>query len=175
MGAIRRDRVISGLAGLVILALLAWWLSGSPGDDSEFDFTFGEVDKGDIVQVISATGRVNPMNSVEVGSQLSGQVSEILVDFNDQVSAGEVIARIDPQTFEAQVQQARAELQVAKSNEAVSKADVTKAKAALKKAKREFERKEKLVEKGHTSASDLDIAREAYDVAKAEVLSAEAR
>ncbi len=83
--------------------------------------------KGSIQQVVSATGTVNAMVNVLVGTQVSGTIRQILADYNSPVKQGQVIAQIDPTTFEAQADQARANLLVAKAN-------VKKSEAALRRA-----------------------------------------
>ncbi len=75
------------------------------------DYFTAKVEKGDIRQVIEATGTINPVTSVQVGSQVSGMISKLYVDFNSKVTKGQVIAEIDPKLFQGAVLQARADLQ----------------------------------------------------------------
>ena len=114
------------------------------------------VEMGDIESVVLSAGTLAALNTVVVGSQLSGQVAELHADFNDTVDAGDLIARIDPRTFEARVQQNEADVAVAKGNIASRKADLQRAEATLRQAKRELERRQTLQERGHISATELD-------------------
>src|SRR5438874_562831 len=73
------------------------------------------VERGDVVATVSAAGTVNALVMVEVGSQISGQVKELYADFNSSVTQGQIIARIDPETYESKVAQAEAELEIAQA------------------------------------------------------------
>ena len=112
---------------------------------------------------------------VEVGSQLSGQIAEILADFNTKVITDQLIARIDPQTFGVRVKQAEADLKVAEANIAVSRASVSRAQANLRRAKLDYERQQPLVKKGSLPVTALDAARAALDISKAELEMARAQ
>ena len=102
------------LIGATILALIltagaaayGWYGARS----AAVDFRLAQVERGAITAVVSVTGTLNPVVSVQVGSQVSGQIKEILVDFNSQVKKGQVIARIDPDSFTLKVNQALADL-----------------------------------------------------------------
>lgn len=103
------------------------------------------VDRGSLQQTVIATGKLEPVINVEVGSQLSGNLSEIFVDFNSEVSKGQVMARLDTTTFEADVQEAEAEMEAAE--------------AALALARVEAERAEQLRERDLIPQAELDRAR----------------
>ncbi len=155
-----------------------------------------EVDRGDIRQVISATGSLSALKTVEVGCQISGIVASISVDFNDRVTAGQLIAQIDPSTHEAQVQQATANLMQSRSSERnliaqrqnllasqqtaaadrdVSRANARKAKVALEDAQRNLKRISELYQRKLVAQSDLDSAQTAVDSAAAALEAAEAQ
>ena len=97
--------------GLVVAAAiaLAWWWQ-QRDDSTEAGYRTTTVERGDIRVAISATGTLSAISTVTVGSQVSGQVTEVLVDFNDKVEQGQVIARIDPSTYEAQIEQGNAQV-----------------------------------------------------------------
>jgi HlyD family secretion protein len=92
------------------------------------------VEEKAIVQVVSATGTLNAWNNVEVGSQLSGQIVDLLVDFNDTVEKGQILAKLDKSSFQAQVDAARAALDSAKADERISKAHLSRAMIEVKQA-----------------------------------------
>lgn len=127
-----------------------------------------KITKGDIQAGITATGTVNAVTTVLVGTQVSGTLKEIHVDFNSLVKKGQLLALIDPATFEAQLDQAKANLFSARAN-------VEKAKAALLDAKRTFERNKQLWEKNLIARSDLDTSETNHDSARAQLRAAEAQ
>jgi S-(hydroxymethyl)glutathione dehydrogenase/alcohol dehydrogenase len=116
-----------GLAGLVAIGAFYW----AGQDKTDVEYRLAKVERGNIVKSVSASGELNAVVTVEVGSEISGQISEISVDFNSEVKAGQVIAQIDPESFEARVSQAKAELSVAKAQVAIKQAGVAQAKANL--------------------------------------------
>ncbi len=124
--------------------------------------------RGDITATVTATGSVNAVTTVLVGTQVSGTIRNLYVDFNSPVKKGQIIAQIDPSTFEAQTQQARANLSAAKAN-------LEKAETALIDAKRTLDRNTQLSAKNLIPRSDLDTATTNYDSAKAQVSAAKAQ
>ncbi len=132
------------------------------------------LETGDILQTVTTSGSVRPLITVEVGSQLSGQVAEIFADFNTPVSKGQIIALIDPKTFESRVLQNRADLSVAIATITVQHANIDRAKANLRKARLEYERAEPLAKAGTLSQSEFDTALAAFESAKADLTVSEA-
>ena len=112
---------------------------------------------------------------MQVGSQVSGQIKEILVHFNSPVKAGQLIARIDPETFQLRVRQAEADLEAVRAAAAVQRAEVARAAASLADALRDLERKTLLVQKYFISTAERDKAQTAFDVARASLQVAEAQ
>ena len=159
--------------GLALLALIvlaaagyaAWRHFGTAGDAPKFKLAKAE--NGPLTAVVSSTGTLNPVVSVSVGSQVSGQIKELFADFNSPVKAGQLIARIDPETFQLRVRQAEADLESTRAAVAVQKAEVARVTATLMDAQRDLERKKMLVEKNFISAADRDKAQATYEVAKA--------
>src|SRR5437868_13781790 len=98
------------------------------------------VERGDIREVVEATGTINAVITVQVGSQVSGTIARLYVDFNSRVRKGQVVAQIDPPLFQGALLQARADLANAEANVASAKANLVKAKAAEIQTKADYER-----------------------------------
>ena len=103
-------------------------MQGAAGDAK---YRLGKVERGPLQAVVVASGTLNAVTTVQVGSQVSGQVQEIFADFNTQVKKNQVIARIDPQSFELRVNQARADVDAARSAVAVAVSGLASQKAEL--------------------------------------------
>lgn len=136
---------------------------------TEAEYFTAKVERGDIRQVIEATGTINPVTSVQVGSQVSGMISKLYVDFNSKVSKGQVIAEIDPKLFEGAVLQAQADLQNSQALLAASKANMVKDEATQTQNKLDYDRAVGLQREGVTSQQQLDQARATYDAITAQV------
>jgi len=151
------------LIGIFITALAGtgWWLQQTPDTGTPPDYTQAKVRRGDISAVVSATGTLNPVNTVQVGSQVSGTIQHLYADFNDQVEKGQVVAQIDPAIF-------RAKLAEAEANVKSAQASVDKAWVSVLDAKRELDRQSNLFKKKLVAESVLDAARFAYDSARVE-------
>ena len=161
---------------VVVIAVALFWLGGdknSVAATSQVETTV--VDTGDITRMVATSGSVRPLITVEVGSQVSGQIKEIFVDFNSEVSEDQLLAVIDPQSFESRVLQNTADFRVAISNVIVQQANIDRAKANLRRSRLEYERAEPLSKKGTLSLSELDTSLAAYDSAKADLTMAEAQ
>ena len=171
------------LAGVIAVAGGGWWFYGrSAGDAGATQFRTAKVEKGPMTATVSATGTLNPVVSVSVGSQVSGQLKEVFADFNTEVKEGQLIARIDPEQFEYKLRQAQADLDAARAligtqaaNVAVQRAEVARAEATLAEAKRDFERKKSLVEKNFISSSEAEKAESNYKANLAALDSAKAQ
>ncbi|MEW6584805.1 MAG: efflux RND transporter periplasmic adaptor subunit [Nitrospirota bacterium] len=159
-------KLLLGGIALIAIGLTAFFLVRGNGD--EVKFRTEKVVKGGIVMAVTATGTVNAVTTVLVGTQVSGTIKEIFADFNSPVKKGQLIARIDPATFQAQVDQARANLLSARAN-------LEKADAALVDAKRTMERNRELFSRNLIARSDFDTAETNYETAKAQVAAAKAQ
>ena len=153
---------------VVIIALSAGAYFLLRSDQNDQKYGTEKVTRGDIVSTITATGAVNAVTTVLVGTQVSGTIRDIYVDFNSPVKKGQLIAQIDPAIFDAQVAQARANLLAAKAN-------VEKAVVALADAKRTLNRQKELFAKNLVARSDVDAAETAYDTAGTQVSAAKAQ
>lgn len=132
------------------------------------------VTRGEVRRVVATSGAVRPLVTVEVGSQLSGQIREIYAENGAAVRRGQEIARIDPRTFATRVQEAEAAVQVAEAGVLLQRAGVARAEANLRQAQREFDRAQSLHARGNASQAALDAALAAFEAAEAELAIAQA-
>jgi len=145
--------VIVGLAGLLWGGYKLQMKIGAPDDKPRYKIA--EVDRGSIVQFVTATGTLNPVGLVNVGTQVSGTVSEVNVDFNDRVKQGQILLKIDPTLLQAVIKQNAASLNAAR--------------AGLTLAESNYSRNTRLVDQGFVSATALEQLKQALDAARAQV------
>lgn len=157
-----------GLALAVILLGTAAYLFFVPSEGPAFRFDTAEVQQGDLTVTVTATGTVQPVNQVDVGSEISGTIESVLVDFNDSVSRGQILARMDTDRLRAQVIQARASLESAKAKR-------EEARATVVETHLRYQRCEKLVAEQMCSREDLDTTHAAHVRAQALEASAKAQ
>jgi len=170
------------LLGILLLAAGGYALLRSRDGNGEQALRTVRLERGALQAAVAASGTLNAVTTVQVGSQISGQVKEIYADFNTAVKKDQVIARIDPQTFELRVNQARADLDaahsavaVARSGLAAQRAEVGRVKVTLFDAQRDYERKRALVEKNFISGAELDKARTLLDGTREQLKAVEAQ
>jgi len=132
------------------------------------------ITRGDIVDTVGATGTLQAVTTVQVGSQVSGNIQMLGADFNSIVKKGQVIAKLDPSLFEAQLQQARANLNQTRANLAKAQSDLERTKVQLIDAQQKFTRAKELATKGLVPQSELDAAKIAVDTAQAGLASQQA-
>jgi HlyD family secretion protein len=147
-------------AVLVVIAIFATFGFNSKSQDQHFT---AKVERGDIHDVVEATGTINAVITVQVGSQVSGVITKLNVDFNSRVRKGDVIALIDPALFEGAVLQASADLDSAKANVIAARANLEKTKASLVQTKADFDRANQLTAQNILSKQQLDLAKANYD------------
>src|SRR5881397_884989 len=166
------------------------------GRGSTPKYRVARVERGPLTAVVAANGTLNSVVSVQVGTQVSGQIQKLLVDFNSVVRKDQVIAQIDPEIFEAkvnqaradvestqatvvtqeaQVERARADIENARAAHAEARAQTAKAQVAVMDTKRDLDRKTELDRRELIAKSDLDSSQAAYDSAAAQLDSAKAR
>lgn len=160
-----RRRLIQVVVFVIVLAGILWYWS--TGSDDSARYRTAEVETGDVRVAISATGALRALSTVEIGSQISGQVISVEVDFNDPVKAGQAIAHIDPAPLRTRLTQAEANL-------ASARAGLVEARAALRNAEADFTRKTELASRSLVSGADVDLALAARDQARARIASAQA-
>jgi HlyD family secretion protein len=165
-------KVLIGGLILLLVATTAWFLVNK--ENGKPQYKTATVQRGDLDAKVTATGTVNAVTTVLIGTQVSGTINALYVDFNSPVIKGQLLAQIDPATIQAQVDQAVASLLSAEAN-------LKKAQASLLDARRSYERNKQLMAKNFIAQSDLDtsetnaLAADAQlDAAKAQVLQGRA-
>jgi len=158
-------------AVMAVIAIFATFGFNSKSQDQHFT---AKVDRGDIHDVVEATGTINAVITVQVGSQVSGVITKLNVDFNSRVRKGDIIALIDPALFEGAVLQASADLDSAKANVVAARANLEKVKASLVQTKADYDRANQLTAQNINSKQQLDLAKANYDSMVASVGAAAA-
>jgi HlyD family secretion protein len=161
----KKTRLVALVALLSVVGASVWWWF-SKDDDQALTYRSAKIERGSLQASVSASGAVNPVTQVSVGTQVSGQIKELYVDFNSEVKAGQLIAQIDPETFEFRVRQAMADVDAARAavltaqaNVAASNAAISRAQVDVNEAQRDFERKKELAEKQFIAQSEADKSR----------------
>ena len=155
-------KIIIGLCGLVLIAGIYWQLtsnSNANASSQAYESETALVEKGDVARLVSASGSVRALTTVEVGSQVSGQIIELNADFNSEVQQGQIIAKLDPQTFESRLLSAEADVSSAKANLDVLKAQISSAEANLSLFESDFQRQTELFNQKLIPRSLLDDAK----------------
>ncbi|MBW8295748.1 efflux RND transporter periplasmic adaptor subunit [Sphingopyxis sp.] len=163
------------MAGLLLYNIL------SPAS-RDYEYVLDTVERGDVNRVVSASGKVRALNTINVGAEVSGQVTQVFVDYNSPVRKGQLLALIDPTRVQARVQQGEAQLALARAGLQQAQANVAKADNDLLIQQRNFTRRKSLAGNGFVSKADLDAAdaqlsaaRAAASVNRAQVSSARAQ
>jgi len=160
------------LAGAVVAAgLFAVFALNRSAQAQHFT---AKVERGEINDVVEATGTINAVVTVQVGSQVSGTIAKLNADFNSRVHKGDVVALIDPALFKGALLQATADMENAKANLLAARANLEKARAGFVQTKADYDRTEGLFNGGILSQQQLDLAKANYDSANAAVNAAEA-
>jgi HlyD family secretion protein len=161
------------IAILVVAAIAVLAAFRFKSNDKPQYFTT-KADRGDIREMVEATGTINAVTTVQVGSQVSGTISRLNADFNSRVKKGQVVAQIDPSLFEGALLQAKADLANARANQVASQANLEKAQATAVQTKADYERTSGLAKEGVMSQQQLDLAKANSDSADAAVSAAKA-
>lgn len=164
--------VISILIAIGVVAVLFRILIPSP---PTYEYVTEPVTQGRVDRIVTASGKLRALNTIKVGSEISGQVTAVYVDFNSPVTAGQVLARIDPTRPQARVAQARAQVDVAKASLAQAEAAIIRAQTDYEVQSREFARRKELAEKGFVSKAGIDQAENAFANARASRSTAQAQ
>jgi HlyD family secretion protein len=139
--------------GVIIIAVIIILLVAFSGNGGKVEFKTVNIEKGDIESLISTTGTINPVDEVSVGSQVSGNIAKMNVDYNSVVKAGELIAEIDPEIYKARLAEA--------------KANLLRGQVALKQAEISLKRGKELHKQTYLSDSDLEDLEFAVESAQA--------
>ena len=150
--------ILAIIATVIIAVALFFYLRGN-GNNAAYKTE--KISRGEIKSSVTATGTVNAVTTVSVGTQVSGTINKLFVDYNSTVKKGQLLAQIDPSTFQSQVDQAMANLWTAKAN-------VEKAVVATIDAQRTYERNKELFAQNFTARSDLDTAETSFKSAQAQ-------
>jgi HlyD family secretion protein len=156
------------IAAVALLAGAAWWFFAGRNADQSAEYRTAPVERGEIRTAISATGTLSATATIQIGTQVSGTLQDVDVDYNDKVHKDQVLARIDPSTFQAKLEQASAAL-------ASSRAGQTEAQAVARNAEVDYTRKADLVSRQLIARTDADLALAARDQARARIVSAAAQ
>jgi HlyD family secretion protein len=164
---------------IVILALIAAVGAGAGAyymkrNGGEIQVNTSPITRGEIIDTVGSTGTLQAVTTVQVGSQVSGNISWLGADFNSIVKKGQVVARLDPSLFQAQVDQANANLVKAQADVIKSQADVDRSKVALVDANQKYTRAKELNDKKLVTQADLDSAKIAVDTAQSALQSSQA-
>ncbi len=171
-------------ATLVVMAVLAaggwWWMQRSAAQTVEY--RTAKIERGSLQASVAASGAVNPVALVTVGTQVSGQIRDVFVDFNSEVKSGQLLAQIDPESFEyrvrsaqADVDAARAAVLTAQANQIAAQTQVSRAQVDLTEAQRDLDRKQSLVEKQFIAQSEADKARALVNTSQEALKSVQAQ
>jgi HlyD family secretion protein len=171
---IKRHWIIAALTAAILLAVGLFGAFSTRGDNKSQFFT-AKVEHGDIREVVEATGTINAVITVQVGSQVSGTIAKLNADFNSRVKKGQVVAQIDPALFQGTLLQNKSDLANAQANLTAAKANLEKAQATASQAKADYERNKALGAEGVVSPQQLDLARANADTAVAGVSAAAAQ
>ena len=161
----KTSRWVGAALLLALLGAGAWWVFVRV-PEPPMSFRTGKIERGTLQAAVSATGTVTPVQQVQISSQVSGQIKELFVDFNSEVKQGQLIARLDPETFEYRVRQstadveaARASVLTAQANVQSALAQVVRAEGDLGEAQRDEKRKLDLLAQNFISSAELDTAK----------------
>jgi HlyD family secretion protein len=165
---LKRRLVVTLLVVMTVTAALIVWRAKDKSDAPQFKTQ--EVQCGNLMVIVTATGTLQPTNKVDVGSELSGIVKQVEANYNDRVKVGQILARLDTSKLEAQVTQSRAALESAKAKVLQAQATVSETRSKLAQFKRVWELSNKKV----PSQSEFDTAEAAFERAKADEASARA-
>jgi len=144
-----RHKVWSSLILLCLIGGGAWWFFSSRPEKPEYVTV--KVSRGDLRQIVTATGEINPVNTISVGSQVSGTIADIFVDYNSHVTKGQKLLEIEPSVLQASVDEAKASLESAQSQ--------------LNLAKNDYERSKTLYDEGFIARAEMEQSQTNYEQA----------
>src|SRR4029077_13831606 len=155
-------RIILIVAVLVVGLTIGGYVFFNGERKAPIRYRSAAVERGSVISLVTATGMINPVVSVQVGTQVSGMIKSLHADFNSVVKAGDIVAVIDPEPFKARRDQAASNLEMSKANGARARTD-------LAQRKRELDRAKSLVAQQFVSQNDVDVAATNFQAAEAQV------
>lgn len=159
----KRHPIWSAIILLILLFIVYRIVRPAP---HEYEYVSEPVTQGEVLRKVSASGKVRALNTIKVGTEVSGQVTKVYVDFNSPVKAGQILAEIDPTRVRARVQQSEAQVALAQASLQQTVANVARARAELEIQERDFARQKGLAERGFVSKAGLDIAQSKLNSAR---------
>lgn len=169
----KKNIIIAVIALMGIAVLMYFVMEKSKEKDAKYTVTTAKVEKGEIVEIVSATGRIQPEKEVKISPEVPGEIIELPIKEGMKVTAGDLLININPDLYQSSVSRARAGLNSSKANMANSKARLVQSKARLVNSETDFKRQKQLNADGVVSNADFDRVKSEYEVAKAEVIAAE--
>ncbi|MCA3238110.1 MAG: efflux RND transporter periplasmic adaptor subunit [Curvibacter sp.] len=171
----------AGVSVLLLAAAALWWWT-QRDNAADVQYRTGKIERGALQAAVSASGAVSPVTQVTVGTQVSGQIKDLYVDFNDEVKAGQLLAVIDAETFEYRVRSAQADVDAARAvvltaqaNVVAARAQVSRAQTDLAEARRTHERNLMLVNRQFIAQSEADKSNALVNTSLESVKAAEAQ
>jgi HlyD family secretion protein len=165
---------VAGVLVVLLVAFFGWRLLGSRGDPG-ITYETAAIDRGIVEKSISSSGSVAALVTVDVGSQISGQIAELHADFNTAVKKGDLLAVIDPQSYKSRVTSAEADLAVSRATIGTQEANLRKARTSLEQSRRDFDRTKSLADRQLVSVADIETARKNVELAESDVEIAQAQ
>lgn len=165
---------VAGAFVVLLVAFFGWRMLASRGAPA-VTYETGVIDRGTVEKSISSSGSVAALVTVDVGSQISGQIAELHADFNTAVKKGDLLAVIDPQSYKSRVTSAEADLAVSRATISTQEANLRKARTSLDQARRDFERTKSLADRQLVSVSDIETSRKNAELAESDVEIAQAQ
>jgi HlyD family secretion protein len=159
---------------VLLVAFLGWRLLHR-GGEAKVTYETGDIDQGAVEKSISSSGSVAALVTVDVGSQISGQIAELRADFNSQVRKNDLLAVIDPQIYQQRVASAEADMAVARANMGSQEAGLRKAQTTVEQARRDFERQKQLAERQLIAQTAIEDARKMLELAESDLVIAQAQ
>jgi len=151
---VKRHRVWSAIIALLLLFILYRIVRPTPHD---YEYVSETVTRGEVLRKVSASGKIRALNTIKVGTEVSGQVTKVYVDFNSPVKAGQVLAEIDSTRVRARVQQSEAQVALARAGLQQTVANVARARSELEIQERDFARQRALAERGYDFVAGLEV------------------
>jgi len=162
------------LAGLAVILVGIATIVSLNGNATP-QYRTAKVEKGSITASVAASGTLSPVVSVQVGSQISGQIKELYADFNTEVKQGQLIAQIDPETYQYKVRQAQADLDASRAQVMMQRAEAARHAVNAANAKRDYDRNEQLYQKGFISIGARDTSHTNFSALAEQAKSAQAQ